>query len=320
MSRSKRAAWVVLTAPFLLAFSIAGAGATTAEYANPAACNATVNSGVCISRVASSYSGTMVTVSMTVGITSNPATDPNWNSTYTTSTWIIPINGAPTTDSDGTYTAVGYVTGGAFVGSVLHDAHLLVTCGSSVVTAQYAANTYTLTFPSSCIGSPNSFATYADFEYDPSRGTDPSSSLNADAPPAADPPCCSIVVSDDGSTTTTSTSLSTTSTTVPASSTTTTTPSPASTTTSTTATALVPTATSTTIPAGIVHTASATSTTSPPSRSGTSPNPTTPPDDSLAFTGPGTGVVWILIAGSLLMLIGIAGRRRQLRRRSALPS
>jgi LPXTG-motif cell wall-anchored protein len=40
----------------------------------------------------------------------------------------------------------------------------------------------------------------------------------------------------------------------------------------------------------------------------------------LAFTGPGTGVVWILIAGSLLMLIGIAGRRRQLRRRSALPS
>ena len=284
------------------------AGATSATYTSTDPCSASVNNGICVSQVSADYTSTTITLSMTVGVASNPVTDPNWSGNSATFvSWVLPTDGASATDYSSTYAAIALVADGEFVGSVVNLGSESVLCDINATTVNYSANTYTISFPSSCIGSADSFQTYALFQYDTSNGADAADAATAEEPPETSSPCCEVtpdVSTTTSSTTTTTTSTSTTtSTTTPTTSTTTSTTIPSSTTTSTSAPAAA------VVSSPSVSSPSSTGNTGSGSGSGSgSGNGSS--SASLASTGPGNDTLVLIVAGVGMVAMGVVGRRR----------
>lgn len=161
---------------------------------------------------------------------------------------------------------------GQFIGDVFHEpAGSPPICGPGTgdqVTFDATANTYGISFPASCIGSPSSLAVTAETDY---------SSLFYMSPEEG--ACCAVAPDVESTTTTSSTSTTTTpagiSTTAPASSTTTTT-------------------------AAVV-----TANTSPTNASSTPSPATTSSSRQLAFTGPGSGLRSTAVVGAGLLVLGL---------------
>ena len=176
-SRIPILAAVTLAASSVGMFISSSAEATTASYQNPTTCSSSVQNGVCISSVTDDYETSTVTLGMTVGKATDPTSDPNWlTSGFDTNvTW-----GISTTSS----TAPAYIaeadsnlnTPGTFSGVVYSatSSHTTPLCNASsgvVVSIDLAANSYGISFPSSCISSPASLGIQASYAYSTSAGS-----------------------------------------------------------------------------------------------------------------------------------------------------
>lgn len=278
----KPARWSVhsVIAVALLGALLAGgtsAGATTASQSAPttAPCPTTSNGTICISQVSDDYTATAITLTMTVGAATNPTTDPNWSASSTLIKWALFTDGSTTQSYGGTESVVA----AQFVGAVAKSPANTAACGASTgVTATFSttANTYAMSFPSSCVGSPKSLTVEASWSY-----TSDGTTYQAAVPATGEAPCCSVTpdpaTTTGSSTTTTSTTASTTTTTVPSSS--------------------VGATTTTSTVAAVVSSPSSTGNTG----GGSSP---------LAFTGAGGDTPVLISVGVGMIAIGIAGRRR----------
>jgi hypothetical protein len=276
-------------------FLASPAEATTATYTNPTACSASVQNGVCISTVSVDYETATVTLAMTVGKATDPSTDPNWLTADfpTEVVWGISTGSAATTPAYIAEADSNLNTPGTFSGVVTPGSSPITTlCDSTkgvTVSFDLAANEYSLSFPSSCIGSPASLSVQAGWDYSTAANN---AGVSAAAPgdPQTFSTCCTVTPSADATTSTT-----TTTTADPSSSTTTSTTTSSSSTTSTTTAA--PVTTTTIAP---VTSASVSSPNSGNSGSGTS--------SSLAATGGGGDTPLLLGVGVLLALGGTVGR------------
>jgi LPXTG-motif cell wall-anchored protein len=270
---------------------VSPAGATTATFTDPRACSPSVNDGVCISKVSTNWTGSTITLNMTVGTATDPNTDPNWeDSPYTGAAWNIFLNGnssvsytAIVADQFGTVDKSGNVIvdhKGPFAGAILNTQSNAYssTCnwGTENLTPAFSTSkqTYGISLPVTCLGNPRSIAVNASYIYDTTGGTGEANHWQS--PASADTSCCTVT---SGSTPTTSTSTSTT-----VRSTTTTTKPKASTSTS------VPSTTTTT--SGLVASPQTND-----SSSSTSPG-------ELAATGVEQQVWWTAILGGMLLLLG----------------
>ncbi len=254
------------------------AGATTASQSAPttAPCPTTSNGTICISQVSADYTATTITLTMTVGQATNPTTDTNWSNSSTVIKWAFFTDGS-TTQS---YGATEDVAAGQFVGAVTTSPANTAACSASsgvTATSSTTANTYGMSFPSSCVGSPTSLTIEASWSY-ASDGT----TYQAALPATGEAPCCSVTDAADTTTSSTTTTTSTTASTT----TTTTVPSTSAGATTTTTTA-----------AAVVSSPSSTGNTG----SGSS---------GLALTGPGEDTPVLIAVGVGLIAIGILGRRR----------
>ena len=295
-------AWSLPTVISLfIAFVGSSASATTGSYSDPRPCSASVQSGICISQVSAQYGATTITLSMTVGKATDPTTDTNWLQGSAEVGWGIWLNSA----TSPSYISVDLEVVGQFLGSVATNAPTITCLGSSQgVSASFDlnANTYSVAFPPSCIGSPSSIAVEAVYLY----GTQSYKSPVAGS-------CCTASA-DQGSTTTTTTS--TTTTTTPTSTTTTTTPSTSTTTTSTTvpisdvAATATTTTTTTTSPASTTSSTQAVVTSSASTSGGSGPLTASSSSGQLAFTGTGKGLPILVAVGTVLFAVGTSVRRR----------
>ena len=278
------------------------ASATTANYTSPTPCSASVQNGVCLSTVTAGYGTSTISLSMTAGIATDPTTDPNWltSDRNTDVLWAIATSSTATTPAYIAEADSNFNTPGTFSGVVFSSTDLSTLCDSTsgvTVSFDLTANSYSLSFPSTCIGSPSSVSVQANYEYSTSAG-----SLGVIAAAPGDSQtfrsCCTVT--PDAATTTTSTSTTTTSTT-------TTTPTTTTSTTSSTTTTTVPTSTTTTTPVAVVSTS--------PSSTGTS-GTSTPTGNTgtvaLAATGPGSETPWLLVVAASMIVVGVSGRRRLL--------
>ena len=195
----------VISGPVLLAASMAGA--TTGTYTDPRPCSASVNQGICISTVTADYGTSSITLTMTVGQATNPNTDPNWVSgplpppTYVG--WVICLD---STGANCPYLAlVGELDGTFSAGVVTYPDTGPNLCTAATPSYDLSANTYSVSFPASCVGNPSQITVGALWHYD-NNGT----VLTYSSP--TDNPCCDATP-DVSSSTTTSTSLPTTTTT-----------------------------------------------------------------------------------------------------------
>ena len=258
-------------------------GATTASDTATTACPTPTSStpDICISEVSDAYTATTITLTMTVPQATNPTTDPNWANSGSVIKWALYTDGGTTSS----YSASESVSSSAFTGSVTPSPSGTATCTTSsgvMTTFSTTANTYALSFPASCLGSPapTSLSVQATWSYVDDGTTD-----TAALPAAGTAPCCSVTpdpaTTTGSSTTTTSTTTTTTSTT-----TTTTLPSTGAGVTTTT-----------TSVAAVVSSPSSTGNTG----SGSS---------GLAVTGAGDDTPVLIVAGVALVAIGILGRRR----------
>jgi hypothetical protein len=186
----------------LVAFA-SPAYAVGSTYANPSACSASVNNGVCISEVTASVSGSTLTLTMTVGKATNPNTDSGWKDGPTASNeWAIFVNGMSTfsyflTASDYSHPAL---TLGPYVGDLIDNTDLSILCtvDSGVTTsADLATNTYSATVPTRCLGNPTSIEVKATWSYDVNGTLE-----IAAAPSATEGPCCELALSGSPATTT----------------------------------------------------------------------------------------------------------------------
>ena len=171
----------VILGPVVL--TAGSAQATTAGYSDPRPCSASVNGRICISQVSVNYSPSQITLSVTVGTATNPNTDPNWtNSPQTGVAWDLFVNGessvryeAAVADEFQANPTSPPDYKGPFAGEVSRFPLPTYTCrwDSGVVAATYdlSANTYGITFPASCIGSPASLSVQAKWIYDTTGGT-----------------------------------------------------------------------------------------------------------------------------------------------------
>jgi hypothetical protein len=259
------------------------AGATTASQSATARCPVLSTNGICISQINVDYTTTAVTLTMTVGAATNPTTDTNWSNSDTNVHWDI-FTASTTTAS---YTATASLVAGQFGATVENDATSATACGGTngaTASVDTTANTYTITFPASCLGSPSSFTVHAYWSY-ASGGTTNQEQL----PAASEPPCCSVTqdpATQDPATRASSTSSATTTT------------ASTSTTTSTTST------TTTTTPSSTTTTSAAPAVVTSPSTGNTGG---TPP---LALTGPGADTPALVVVALCLIAIGTLGRRR----------
>ncbi len=247
------------------------AGATTATYSDPRPCSPTVQKGVCISQVSADYTTTTISLSMTVGKATDPTSDPNWtNSAVTSDGWGITVDGA----SSPSYLASADDLTGSYQGAIVNDSDLSTACNGTSgvsVTFDVSANTYGISFPASCIGTPTSVMVQAFWMYDTSGGTG-GTVLSYDSPANNGEQlgsCCNVTPD----TTTPTTSPTTTPTTAP--------------------TTMSPTTTPTTAPTTTTTAAIATAANSGSTSTGT-----------LAFTGPGEGLRWTALLGGAFLLFG----------------
>ena len=279
----KLARWSVrsLFALALLGAVLAGgtsAGATSASQAAPttAPCPTTSNGTVCIAQASDDYTATTISLTLRVGQATNPTSDPNWSNSGSVIKWALFTDGSATQS----YGATEDVTSGQFVGAVTTSPADTAACGtSSGVTTTFSttANTYAMSFPASCIGSPTSLTIAASWSYVSGDNT-----YDAALPAAGTAPCCSVT--PDPATTTTTASTTTTTTT-------------ASTTTTTTVPSGAGATTTTTTVAAVVTSPSSTGNTG----SGSS---------GLALTGAGDDTPVLIVLGAAMIAIGVLGRRR----------
>ncbi len=284
----KLARWGVLTvfSVAIIGAMLAGGtsvGATTASQSAPttSACPTTSNGTICISQVSDDYTATTITLTMTVGNATNPTTDPNWSNSSSVIKWALFTDGS-TTQS---YGATEDVVAGEFAGAVTTTPADTAACGASTgVTTTFAttANTYGMSFPASCVGSPSSLTIEASWAYASGDTT-----YEAALPATGEAPCCSVT--PDPATTTGSPTTTTT-----------------STTTSTTST------TTTTVPASSVG--ATTTTTSPVAAavlsSPSSTGSTGSGSSGLALTGAAHDTSTLLVLGVAMIAVGTLGRRR----------
>ncbi len=284
----KLARWSLRTVIFLALLAAvlggtASVGATTASQSAPttiAPCPTTSNGTVCIAQVSDDYTATTITLTLTVGAATDPTTDPNWANSGSIIKWALYTDGATTSS----YSASESVSSDQFVGAVTTSPADTAACdASSGVTTTFSttANTYALSFPASCLGSPTSLTVEATWSY-----LDDGTTYSAALPATGTAPCCSVTPDPA---TTTGSSTTTTSTTTTASTTTTTGPS----------TSAGVTTTTTTSVAAVVSSPSSTGNTG----SGSS---------GLAFTGVGEDTPVLILAGVAMVAVGILGRRRLL--------
>ena len=253
------------------------AGATTASQSAPttAPCPTTANGTICISQVSDGYTATTITLTMTVGKATDPTTDTNWSNSSTVIKWALFSDGS-TTQS---YGATEGLVAGQFVGAVTTSPANSAACGTSTgvtATVDTAANTYAMSFPSSCVGSPSSLALEASWSY-----TSGGSTFQAAVPATGGPPCCSVTPDPAATTGSSTTTTSSTTTSTTTSSTTTTTVASSTTTTTTSAAAVV-----------------------------SSPSSTGNTGSGLALTGLGHVSPVLIAVGVGMIAIGILGRRR----------
>jgi hypothetical protein len=270
-----------------MCLSIVGwAGATTGSYqAATGTCTTTTDGGFCISQVNDTYTSTTITLSVTVGQATDPTTDTNWTTNKSDVEFALYLNGATTASYDAIL-ADDLATPAAYEGAVQASTSgstptCLGTTGNVTATDSVSANTYTISFPATCISSPTSLAVTAAVTYNTSSDTGTTSNAPAEGT------CCSVT--PDAATTTTS------------STTTTTTSSTTTTTSSSTTTTTVPSTTTTIAPV------TAASTSSGNTGSGSS--------SSLATTGAGRYSPFVVVFAALLVGLGVIGRRVARRRR-----
>ncbi len=173
----------------LLAASPAGA-ASTSEPFGP--CSAAVNDGVCISAINAEYTSTTITLGITVGQATNPITDPNWDpanfvgGNATGVIWNVYVNGG---------TAPAWTAGDVdvdnqsgpptFAGGV--EPYLGDTLACAAATSfSTTTNSYSVSFPASCINNPTSIGVVAVWAY-----ADGSTQYEGEAPEGGTP-CCSV--------------------------------------------------------------------------------------------------------------------------------
>jgi hypothetical protein len=267
---------------------VAPAEATTASYTNTVTCSASVQSGICVSTVSADYETSTISLSMTVNKATDPTSDPNWLTAGfdTDVSWAIATTDATTPAYIATANS-NVNTPGTFSGIVSSaTSPTPALCNSSsgvVVSFDLTANSYGLSFPSSCISSPSSLAVQATVSYATAAGSGAEVGA-APGIPQAFTSCCTVTAGAS------STSPTTSATSTPTSSTTTTTTALSATTTS----AL--TTTSSTVAAVV---------SSPASTGNTGSN-----SSGLASTGPGSDTPLLLGLGACLLAVGTLGRRR----------
>ena len=284
-SDMKFAQWSVHTAVFLALTGVilaggTSSGATTASQSAPttASCPTTSNGTVCISQISDDYTATTITLTMTVGQATNPTTDTNWNNSSTVIKWALFTDGSSTQSYSATESDPA---SGQFSGAVTTSPANTAGCSASTgVTATFSttANTYGMSFPSSCVGSPTSLTIEASWSYASGETT-----YTAALPSTGQAPCCSVTPDPATTTTTSTTTTSTTASTT----TTTTVPSTSAGATTTTTTSVAAVVSS---PSSIGNTGSGSS--------------------GLATTGVGGDTPLLIVFGVGMIAIGCFGRRR----------
>lgn len=254
------------------------AGATSVTYMDPRPCSASVQNGICISSVSVDYGASSITLSVTVGTAADPNADPNWQHSYLSDvTWFLSPAGGSSPSYEASVSdkfpapdgsSIEYT--GVFAGAVENLTTQEYTCDwtNPLVAASFSTSseTYSMSFPPTCLGNLTSLSAYAVYSYDTSGGT--GGNLLAYASPSSGF-CCSVTPDVAATSTTSSSSTTTTSTTA---STTTTGPTPSSTSTPT-------------MPPRVV--------------------PSSIPSSQLAFTGPGSGLRSTAVAGAGLLVLGL---------------
>ncbi|HEY5024529.1 MAG TPA: hypothetical protein VII76_06105 [Acidimicrobiales bacterium] len=162
------------------------AGATTATYVDPRPCSPAVNGGACISQVDTSFSTGTVNLSVTVGLATDPTTNPSWFSTVGQAyvEWFI----IPSNDPTSIYKAEATdLSPGQFLGFVTKLGNSGGGCPvlSGVVTASFniSANVYSMSFPSACLADTPSFMVVAEYH--------PNASVTASQSPDSGY-CCTV--------------------------------------------------------------------------------------------------------------------------------
>jgi hypothetical protein len=228
-------------------------GATTATFPAGQTCDATTNSGICISKVTADYTASTITLGVAVGRATDPTTDPNWNTIHTALGWSIYENGATTPSFLAFIFLDSTQSPPAFFGAVSEFSSPATTLCPSASDAKptfsVSANTYGISFSPSCIGSPASFSVHAIWIYT----TQTTQSIST-VPVSGASPCCTVTP-DASSTTTTTTS------TVPSTTTSTTTTTPCTTSSPTSTTSTAPGSTTSTAPSTPTTTTTAPSST-----------------------------------------------------------
>jgi len=154
---------MIIAAALATAASMVGvalpAAATSATYLNPLPCSASVNGGSCISEVGASYENGSVTVTMIVGLATDPTKDASWLPGAVPNAAFVNWN---ISSSDPAAPEFSVVVGdpgeGQFGGAVGEYVTGVTTCDSfmtpGVEEASFnlAQNSYSFTFPASCLG------------------------------------------------------------------------------------------------------------------------------------------------------------------------
>ena len=184
---------------------------STSTYTNPTPCSSTVQDGVCISQITADYGSTTITLTMTVGLASDPLTSPAWGVGGASFVeWYLPVDGAGLGDrSTNNWDAVaGLDSSGQFVGITQNYATPSHCLNGEGVNASFdlAANSYSVSFPASCIDTPASFSVSSEYSYGGSGDA-----LTAVAPPP-EGVCCTVGATSSTTTTTTTTTTPTTTT------------------------------------------------------------------------------------------------------------
>jgi hypothetical protein len=142
----------------------------TGSYSNPP-CTATYENGVCISGISVDFGASTVTLTTTVGLATDPST-PEWDSSDAASfvEWHIATNGATYTgDGANNFQAIDgdSTQGGGFIGEITtYQSGPVCTSGNGVSgTYDLAADSYSISFPVSCIGAPTSLSVVGIYQY-----------------------------------------------------------------------------------------------------------------------------------------------------------
>jgi hypothetical protein len=191
---------MIIVAALAIAATVVGvalpAAATSATYFNPQPCSASINGGYCISEVGATYENGSVTLTMTVGRATDPTTDPSWFPGAVPNSALVNWNVSPSDATTPEFSVVVFDPGGnQFGGGVTEYGTGATTCDSfltpGVEEASFnlAQNSYSFTFPASCLGVASASFSVIGASY----RSDSSALVGTIAEPGSGPAfCCSV--------------------------------------------------------------------------------------------------------------------------------